>query len=86
MTKGERNKFRDNDWALFTKDVLEVSQKKIIQTAKGPEPSYSFRPGGEGMAFDSETNVCLYLHGEYCLMLFNKPDYTKPGSYKSYIF
>lgn len=82
LTKSEKNKARANDWELFTKDVLSICKKSIIKTASGPEPSYSFRPGGEGLAFDSEGNVCIYLHREYCLLLFNPPDYNKPGSYK----
>jgi hypothetical protein len=80
-TRGENNRLRTTDWQLFEKDVLSVAKCKIIKTAGGPEPSYSYRPGGEGLGFESETNVLIHLYEKHCLLLFNKPVFDHPGTY-----
>jgi hypothetical protein len=83
-TRGENNRLRTEDWKLFEQDVSRVSGCKIIQTHGGYEPSWSFEPGGRGLSFESDSNVIIYLYEKYCLMLFNKPDYYRPGTYQSY--
>ena len=62
LTRGQKNEIKRQEWIKRREDIEEKTGKRIILTLKaGPNSSWSFRPGGEGLGFDSPENVVAYL-------------------------
>jgi len=62
LTKGQKNELRLKAWIERQNRVEKLTGRKVVQTLKaGANSSWSFRPGGEGLGFDSPENVIEYL-------------------------
>lgn len=77
LTKGQKNRINAMRWAQFETDVQRASYRRIEKTFSGPEPSYSFTPGGGGLGFDDPGAVARYLQRTFCPEI-DLPKYGKP--------
>lgn len=77
LTNGQKNRINAARWAQFQKDVQHASYRRIEKTFSGPEPSYSFTPGGSGLGFDDPESVARYLQRTFCPEI-HLPPYGSP--------
>jgi hypothetical protein len=67
LTKGQKNRINSYRWRLFIAAIEVKAKVRILCIFKaGQDSSYSFQPGGEGLAWDDKGAVAMFLQRTVC--------------------